>query len=249
MAFDFSDRVAIVTGAGSGIGAAVARRLAADGARVIVSGLASDPIEDVAQAIRDAGGTALALAADVARFEDVSAAVDRAVAEFGRLDQAVNCAGVAPRLVPLAETAIDEWQRVTSINLSGVFHALRAEIPVMLSGGGGAIVNIASIQATLPLVNGSPYSAAKCGVVGLTRNAAIENADKGVRVNAVSPGITDTPMVASEPEVSAQVVAYVPMGRIARPDEMASAVAFLLSDEAAYITGSELIVDGGLTLR
>jgi NAD(P)-dependent dehydrogenase (short-subunit alcohol dehydrogenase family) len=249
MPFDFTGRVALVTGAGSGIGAAVARKLGASGARVLVTGLPTDPIEEVAASIRAAGGTAISVPTDVSRFDDVVAAVERAVAEYGRLDQAVNCAGVAPQLVPMAETSLEDWQRVTSINLSGTFHSLRAELPAMVAGGGGAIVNIASVQATKPLVHGSPYTAAKFGVVGLTRNAAIDHAHQGIRVNAVSPGVTDTPMVATEPEVSAQIAAHIPMGRMARAEEMADAAAYLLSDEASYITGSELVVDGGLLLR
>ena len=249
MPFDFSGRVVFVTGAGSGIGAATARHLAASGADVAVSGLPSDPIDEVAAEIRDSGRRAIAVAADVADFDDVQAAIDRTVRELGALDHAVNCAGVAPILVPLAEMSLEDWRRVISVNLEGVLHCLRAELPVMLARGGGSIVNVASVQATRPLAHGSPYTAAKFGVVGLTKNVALENAAHGIRVNSVSPGVTDTPMVAAEPAVSAAIAAAVPMGRIARPEEIAGAAAFLLSDEASYVTGADLVVDGGLLLR
>ena len=179
----------------------------------------------------------------------MEAAIAAVVAEFGHLDHAVNCAGVAPKLMPVGESAAADWQRVIGINLSGIYHCLRTEIPAMLSAGGGSIVNIVSVQATKPLVEGGSYTASKFGVIGLTKTAAVENAANGVRVNAVSPGVTDTPMVAAEPEVTAQVAAYIPMGRLGTPEEMASAVAFLLSDEASYITGAELVVDGGFLLR
>ena len=249
MPFDFSDRVAFITGAGSGIGAAIARHLAAQGAKVAVSGLPSDPIADVATELRAMGCQAIDVAADVSRFDEVQAAVDRTIDELGGLHHAVNCAGVAPALVPLAQLSLDDWDRVIGINLEGVLHCLRVEIPAMLAEKGGSIVNIASVQATRPLLDGSPYTAAKFGVVALTKNAALENAAYGIRVNSVSPGVTDTPMVAAEPEVSAAIAAAVPIGRMARPDEIARVAAFLLSDEASYVTGADLVVDGGLLLR
>jgi NAD(P)-dependent dehydrogenase (short-subunit alcohol dehydrogenase family) len=245
----FDGRACLVTGAGSGIGAATAHVLAERGANVLVVGLPTDPIEDVAKQIRSAGGAALACAADVSDAEQMQAAVDRAAAEFGELTLAVNCAGVSGDEVLLHEERLDDWTRVLGVNLGGVYHALRAELAAMVAAGRGSIVNIASVQATNPLSQRAAYTASKFGVIGMTKVAAKDYAARNIRVNAVSPGVTDTPMMRAGGATSELLASYIPMGRVAEPDEIARGVAFLLSDEAAYVTGSELVIDGGFLLR
>jgi NAD(P)-dependent dehydrogenase (short-subunit alcohol dehydrogenase family) len=171
------------------------------------------------------------------------------VTDFGGLDLAVNSAGVKEHMGPLTTVDNDVWARIVGIDLTGVFYTLRAEIAAMAATGGGSIVNITSVQATQPLPVGGPYTASKFGAAGLTKTAAVQFAKEGVRVNAVAPGVTDTPMVASEAAAAATLAAHIPMGRMARPTEIADACCFLLSDEASYITGAELVVDGGFLLR
>jgi NAD(P)-dependent dehydrogenase (short-subunit alcohol dehydrogenase family) len=246
----FADQSCLVTGAGSGIGAATAELLAERGALIAAVGLPTDPLEETVAAIAKAGGTAVAITADVSVADDMQRAVDRAVAEFGALDLAVNGAGISGDEVLLHEEPVSDWNRVLGVNLTGVFHALRAEIGAMLaSGRGGSIVNIASVQATNPLSRRVAYTASKFGLIGLTKVAAKDYAEHGIRVNALSPGITDTPMMRAGGGQSEAIAAFVPVGRVAQPEEMARGVAFLLSTEARYVTGAELVVDGGLLLR
>ena len=239
----------LITGAGSGIGAATAKLLAERGAQVLVVGRPGDPIEDVAKQIEADGGTAVAYPADVSDAEQVAAAVARARAEFGELTLAVNCAGISGDEVLLHEEELDDWARVLGVNLGGIYHSLRAELTAMVAGGRGSIVNIASVQATNPLSRRAAYTASKYGVVGVTKVAAKDYADRNIRVNAVSPGVTDTPMMRAGGATSELLASYVPIGRVADPREIAQGVAFLLSDEASYVTGSELVIDGGFLLR
>jgi len=246
----FAGRAGLVTGAGSGIGAATARLLAERGARLAVVGLPSDPLHETVAAIEKAGGTAVAIKADVSVADDMQHAVDRAVAEFGALDLAVNAAGISGGEFLLHEAPVADWNRVLGVNLSGVFHALRAEIGAMLAAGrGGGIVNIASVQATNPLSRRTAYTASKFGLIGLTKVAAKDYAEHGIRINALSPGITDTPMMRAGGATSEAIAAAVPIKRVAQAAEMARGVAYLLSAEAGYVTGAELVVDGGLLLR
>ncbi|MCE0763498.1 SDR family oxidoreductase [Pseudonocardia kujensis] len=246
----FDGQVCLVTGAGTGIGAAVAELMAARGARVAVVGLPTDPLQDTVDRIRKDGGTALAATADVADAAQVQEAVDRTVAEFGGLDLAVNAAGIAGVESLLHEQSVEDWDRVLRVNLFGVFHSVRAEISAMIAGGrSGRIVNIASVQATNPLGRRAAYTSSKFGVIGLTKTVAKDYADRDIRVNAVSPGITDTPMLRAGGATADMIAGEVPMKRVAEPIEMAQAAAFLLSDEAAYITGQEVVVDGGFLLR
>ena len=250
MTLPFAGQSCLVTGAGSGIGAATAGLLAGQGALIAVVGLPADPLDETVAAIEKAGGTAVAIAADVSVPEEMQHAVDRTVAELGALDLAVNAAGISGGEFLLHEEPVTDWNRVLGVNLTGVFNALRAEIGAMLaSGRGGSIVNIASVQATNPLSRRTAYTASKFGLVGLTKVAAKDYAGHGIRINALSPGITDTPMMRAGGATSEAIAVAVPVKRVARPAEIAHGVAYLLSTEAGYVTGAELVVDGGLLLR
>jgi NAD(P)-dependent dehydrogenase (short-subunit alcohol dehydrogenase family) len=240
-------KAAVVTGAAGGIGRGVALELAREGASVLVSDLATAKAggEETVGLIEAEGGTAAFTPCDVTSAQDCGALVDSALARFGRLDCAVNNAGIAVHK-PLAEVTEEEYDRVLAVNLKGVFLGMRAQIPAMVRRGGGAIVNIASVAGLVAVPLISPYTASKHGIIGLTRNAAMEYGSAGVRVNAVCPNAIRTPLMdASPPEFVAELIRPQAIQRVGEPDEVGFAVAYLCSDRAAFVTGVALPVDGG----
>ncbi|MFF7444571.1 MULTISPECIES: glucose 1-dehydrogenase [unclassified Streptomyces] len=249
----FTDRTALVTGAGSGIGRAVALALAAEGARVVVAGRRQEPLAETARLIEEAGGKALAVTADVSRARDVRSVVEAAVDHFGSLDVAVNNAGVFRGGQPLAELPEADWDEQLGVNVTGVFHALQAEIRQMRTQpSGGAIVNIASIFGAHARHPGAAaYAATKAAVSVLTRGAARDHIGDGVRINAVSPGAVDTPMSLrpgeTEADRAARMKAAVPLGRVSTTAEVTAAVLYLASDDASSVVGTDLVVDSGAT--
>ncbi|WP_148414269.1 SDR family oxidoreductase [Haloferax sp. KTX1] len=249
----FDTEVAVVTGAGSGIGRATAEAFAAEGARVVVSDVNVEGGEETVARIEEAGGTATFVETDVTDGDAVAAMVETAVSEYGRLDFACNNAGVGGAQKPAADLSSDEWQQVIDVNLNGVWRSMRHEIPAMLDDDGGVVVNMASILGKVGFANASHYVAAKHGVLGLTKSAAIEYAEQGVRVNAVCPGFIDTPLLGEggldDPEARKGIESLHPMNRLGDVDEIASAVVWLCSDGASFTTGEALTVDGGYTSR
>ena len=238
-------KVALVTGAGTGIGAATAILLADRGVKVALLGIESDKIEDICAQIKANDGEAIAITADVSCSGDVETAVGKTIEAFGALHFGVNCAGVSSGAVPTGEVTPEDWQAITKVNLDGVFYSMRYQIPEIINSGGGAIVNISSVFGHRGLPSRSGYTASKYGVIGLSRAAAIEYATKNIRVNVICPGVIDTPMLDADREQVGQFTQAIPMQRLGRPEELATSIAFLLSDEASYITGTELVVDGG----
>ena len=240
------DSVALVTGAASGIGRAIARRYAAEGARVVVSDVDLEGGRQTVSQIEEADGQAVFVEADVSDPEASADLVRQTVEAYGRLDIACNNAGISGAQHPTGGYPLDAWDRVIAVNLSGVFYGLRAQIPAMLETGGGAIVNVASILGRVGFKTSPAYVAAKHGVVGLTRTAALEYSAQGVRVNAVGPGFIDTPLLdGADGAQRDRLVQRHPIGRLGQPDEVAALVAWLGSDQAGFVTGSYYPIDGG----
>jgi NAD(P)-dependent dehydrogenase (short-subunit alcohol dehydrogenase family) len=248
------DRVVLVTGSASGIGRATAELLAGMGAAVVASDIDADAGEAAATALAATGARVRFVAADVAEEGGVAAVVAEATSAFGRLDAAANCAGVGAGHATTHEYPVDVWDRIVAVNLRGTWLSMRAEVEAMLAAGaGGAIVNVSSTLGLRGSPFGSPYSASKHGVLGLTRTAAIEYAPHGIRVNAVCPGAIDTPMMdetfARFPGFREALTGFVPMGRMGAAGEVAAAIAWLCSDAASFVTGEALTVEGGLLAR
>jgi NAD(P)-dependent dehydrogenase (short-subunit alcohol dehydrogenase family) len=251
---NYTGKVAFVTGAASGIGRAAALAFAREGASVVTADVSEQGNQETARLIEDQGGRALAVRCDVTRDEDVKAALAKAVEAFGRLDFAFNNAGIEPRKpAPTAEYEEEKWNRIIDTNLRSVFLCMKHEIPLILKQGGGAIVNTSSGAGVIG-VKGSPaYSAAKHGVIGLTRSAVLDYAAQNIRINAVCPGFIDTPMLSrftgDTDEGHAKMIAEEPVGRIGKPEEIAAAVVWLCSDAAAFVVGHAMVIDGGQTVQ
>jgi NAD(P)-dependent dehydrogenase (short-subunit alcohol dehydrogenase family) len=237
----------VITGAASGIGRSTALHLGTLGARVVVADIEEGPAQEVADLIAQGGSEAVAVVCDVTSEESVEALIAAAVERFGGLDRAVNNAGVAHHPVDLHELAVSEWDRVINTDLRGTFLCMRAELRVMVEAGHGTIVNMASNAGLKNAASMAGYTAAKHGVIGLTKNAALQYARRNIRVNAICPGTIATPGITSyPPEIQKEWGDLIPMGRLGTPEEVAAAITFLLSDETAFITGASLLIDGGL---
>jgi len=247
-----NNKVVLVTGAASGIGRQSALTLAREGASVCVSDVDHEGGEETAQQIIDNGGKAIFVHCDVTNSDDVNAMVKATVDTFGRLDAAVNNAGISGSLVKRIHEVEDEvFDRIMSINVKGVWLCMKAELPIMLEQGAGSIVNIASVAGLIGAPKGAAYTASKHAVVGLTKSAAVDYAKFGIRVNAICPGYTETPMVTAitdeNPVMQQITVRAIPMRRLGQPTEIAEGILWLCSDASSFVTGHQLVLDGGLT--
>ncbi len=248
----FEGKVALVTGAGSGIGRAAALLFAQEGAKVVVSNRTEKTGEETVRLIREAGGTGLFVRADVSQPSDCENLVKQTLEKFGRLDAAFNNAGIGGEMNPIADYSLKGWQEVIAINLSGIFYCMKYEIPALLKAGKCSIVNMSSILGQVGFGPAPGYSAAKHGVVGLTQDAALEYSAKGIRINAVGPAFIETPMIApvtADKAARDGLVALHPIGRLGKPEEVAELVVWLSSEKASFITGSYYPIDGGYLAR
>jgi len=253
MAGQFEGKVALITGAGSGIGRATAVAFAKEGANVVSADISVDNGEETVRLIKDIGGEATFIKADISEADEAEMLIHRTVEKFGRLDCAHNNAGITGQSTPLADCSLDEWDAVMNLNLRGTFLCLKYEIMQMLKQGSGAIVNTSSTMGVVAHGNGPAYVASKHGIIGLTRSAALAYVKNNIRVNAVCPGNTETPIFdhlkKNMTDVYEGLVAATPIGRFAQPDEIANAVIWLCSDAASYCTGHAMVVDGCYTIQ
>ncbi|WP_309084602.1 glucose 1-dehydrogenase [Chelativorans sp.] len=254
MDLGLNGKVIVVTGAASGIGAATARALASEGAHVVLADRNEESVQAVARAISVEGAAeATAIAADVTNAEDVQRMVETAVSRAGRLDGAVNNAGIAQPAMPIDQLAEEQFDQLMAVNAKGVWLCLKYEIPAILASGGGAVVNVGSVASHIAAQGQGAYAGSKHAVLGLTRGAALDYAQRGIRVTAVCPALVDTPMAqkfvheSGDPSVLEPVKAAHPIGRAATPEEVADAVLWQLSERASFSTGSAMLVDGGYT--
>lgn len=253
MGFSFKDQVALITGAASGMGLATANAFAAAGASVVMADISEEAVKVAAAALNNGGYKALGIRCDVANIDEVKAMVDQAVATFGRIDFAFNNAGVQS---PVAETALaepEDYDFVMDVNLRGIWNCMKYELIQMKKQGSGAIVNNSSLGGLVGIAERGIYHASKHGVVGLTKSAGLEYAPQNIRVNAICPGIIETPMVSgmleSQPEAMAELMKDVPIKRLGRAEEIADAVLWLCSPASSFVIGHALPVDGGYTVR
>ncbi len=246
------DKVALVTGGSSGIGRAVALTWAREGAKVVVSDINEKAGEETAVLVRAQGCKALFVVADASKPADCQNLVERTVARFGRLDVACNNAGIAGVAAPTADYPLDGWAQVIDLNLSGVFYGMKYQIGAMLKNGGGCIINMASVLGAVAFATAPAYTAAKHGVVGLTRAAALEYSAQGIRINAVGPAFITTALtenLTNDPGINAMLTALHPIGRLGLPQEVAELVVWLCSDRASFVTGAYYPIDGGYLAR
>jgi NAD(P)-dependent dehydrogenase (short-subunit alcohol dehydrogenase family) len=253
MNYHLKDKVALVTGAGAGMGLATAQAFAAEGAAIVLADINEDAVQEAAARLAAAGRKALAVTCDVADEEQVKAMVDRIVAVFGRLDAAFNNAGIQSAATDIADTTPEEFDRINDVNLRGVWSCMKHELAQMRRQGSGTIVNNSSIGGLIGLPGRSLYHGAKHGVLGLTKSAAMEYAARGIRINAICPGVIETPMVESmlekEPGSMAEILKLQPIGRLGRAQEIADAVLWLCSPGSSFVIGHALVVDGGFTIH
>jgi NAD(P)-dependent dehydrogenase (short-subunit alcohol dehydrogenase family) len=251
MTYSFENQVALVTGAASGMGLVTARAFAESGAAVALSDVNEEAVRAAAEELKSAGHNVIGIRCNVADEADVAAMVEKTVLEFGRLDAAYNNAGVQSPAVEMADATGEEFDRVIGINLRGVWNCMKYELLQMRKQGSGTIVNCSSIGGLIGLPGRATYHATKHGVIGLTKSAALEYAARGIRINAICPGTIETPMVtemlAKEPEAMKEILRDQPIGRLGRPEEIASAVLWLCSPGASFVIGHALAVDGGFT--
>ncbi|MFM0554679.1 SDR family oxidoreductase [Paraburkholderia sediminicola] len=249
--WNYEGKVAFVTGAANGIGQATALAFAQEGADVVVVDLSEEGVKATAQMIEQEGVRALAVKCDVSKPEDVQAALAATIDKFGRLDFAFNNAGIEQPLAYTADISDEGFERIVRVNLGGVFYCMKHQIPIMLKNGGGSIVNTSSGAGVVGIRGQGAYCATKHGVIGLTKSAALEYGKDGVRINAVCPGIIDTPMIGrftqGTEENRQRMIAQEPIGRLGRPEEIANTVLWLCSDVAGFAIGHALVIDGGQT--